>query len=131
MTDPTCTIPGPAGTPVDVPADQARQAIAILGEGIVLGAHFAADVYPFASLSALEGWIARRRWSLGALQGPEPIGVLARAGVVVAKWRNLGAPARRGLDGLVLWEGQLPQHRTARLYLRPGLDTTPRGRGAR
>jgi len=70
----------------------------------------------FGAVHALEQWCRDHGYTLGRMQGSDPIGLL-RGEADLQKWRNLGELDRDRLDGVVTWVGS-PRSGTAVVWLR-------------
>jgi hypothetical protein len=57
-----------------------------------------ADVGDFQAFYAAERWCKENGYSVGSMQGPDPIGLL-RGDFAISKWRNLSRQQRAELDG--------------------------------
>lgn len=66
----------------------------------IITAKIFTDPGDWAALRAAEAWMASAGFSIGSMQAAEPMGVL-RGDYLIAKWRNLSAAERAGLDGVL------------------------------
>lgn len=85
-------------------------------EGFAEHARLADTSVDFGAFYRLEHWAAVNGYSVGRMQGSDPIGLL-RGNHDLQKWRNLGQLDREALDGVVTWVGT-PRSGTAVVWLR-------------
>lgn len=60
----------------------------------------------FNALNAAVSWLRGRRFSVGLMQGPDPMGILFGPNILVAKWRNLNTKQRQEQHGVITGESK-------------------------
>lgn len=56
---------------------------------------------PFVAIDAARTWLTERGYSVGEMQGRDPMGIMIGDHYDIAKWRNLNATERMALDGQI------------------------------
>jgi hypothetical protein len=55
----------------------------------------------FTAFNAAVSFLRARQFSVGPLQGPDPVGILFGPQIVIAKWRHLSKAQRDALHGII------------------------------
>lgn len=69
----------------------------------------------FVAYHDAEKWLQDRGFSVGRMQGPEPVGI-KRGDYDIQKWRNINSNDRELLDGLIVGDDKRNGPVTINLY---------------
>jgi hypothetical protein len=70
----------------------------------------------FTAFNTAVSFLRARQFSVGPMQGPDPVGILFGTQIVVAKWRNLSQSQRAELHGVITGESKRSGPVTVEIY---------------
>ncbi len=71
----------------------------------------------FSGWHAARDWLKANGYSVGQMQGAEPMGIL-KGDFWISKWRRLDSTQRDALDGRITWNGLSPRNGPAVVTLK-------------